>query len=236
MLIVIRPETGCAATVAAARAQGLPADGQPLFTVRPLDWETPPASEFDAMLIGSANALRCGGPGLGGLTSLPVHAVGEATAAAAREAGLTVVASGTGGLQMLLAALASGHRRLLRLAGRERITLEPPAGVTIAERVVYASEPLEMPAALAERLRGGGALVLLHSAGAARHFASECERLGVPRSGIALAALGARIAAAAGGGWAHCGISERPDDAALLALAAGMWQSPVRGNEERVEN
>ena len=60
-LYVIRPEPGCAATMRAARAMGLEAHGFPLFEVRPLGWDAPPAASFDALLIGSANALRHGG-------------------------------------------------------------------------------------------------------------------------------------------------------------------------------
>ncbi len=68
-------------------------------------------------------------------------------------------------------------------------------------------------------LAEGEALVLLHSAATARHFANECDRLGLARGSITLAALGPRIAAAAGDGWAAIHIASRPDDAALLAMA-----------------
>ena len=40
-LIVIRPQPGCDASVAAARARGLDAHGFPLFAVRALDWQPP---------------------------------------------------------------------------------------------------------------------------------------------------------------------------------------------------
>jgi uroporphyrinogen-III synthase len=62
-------------------------------------------------------------------------------------------------------------------------------------------------------------LVLLHSAATARHFASECDRLGLARGTIALAALGPRIAAAAGEGWRAVHTAPRPDEAALLEMA-----------------
>ena len=48
-------------------------------------------------MLTSANAIRHGGAGLERLRSLPVHAVGEATAAAAREAGFAVAGIGEGG-------------------------------------------------------------------------------------------------------------------------------------------
>lgn len=221
-LTVIRPEPGCSATVAAAQAQGLDALGMPLFEVRSRAW-TIPEGVFDALLVGSANALRHGGPRLGGLTGLPVYAVGETTAEAARTAGFTVAASGQGGLQDLLGQLEPAHRRLLRLAGEERVDLAPPPGVELVERAVYASEALPMSEALATALRDGG-IVLLHSAAAARHFAAECDRLAIPRAALSLACIGPRVAAAAGSGWASLQSAAEPTDAALLALARGMCQ------------
>jgi uroporphyrinogen-III synthase len=66
--------------------------------------------------------------------------------------------------------------------------------------------------------------VLLHSAATASHFAAECERLGLPRETVALAALGPRIAEAAATGWRAVHTAPRPDEAALLALASQLCQ------------
>jgi uroporphyrinogen-III synthase len=71
--------------------------------------------------------------------------------------------------------------------------------------------------------------VLLHSAVAARHLAAECDRLGIPRAAIALAALGQRIAAAAGEGWRELRAAAAPRDATLLALARDMCHDPPPG-------
>lgn len=226
MLIVIRPEPGCAATLAAARTAGLEAQGFPLFAIEQKPWAVPDAAGFDGLLVGSANVFRKGGAGLEGLRHLPVHCVGETTAEAARAAGFTVAGCGRGGLQAVLDKIPAGTR-LLRLAGEERVDLLPPEGVTMTERVVYASKPQAMPEALAQALQNGP-VVLLHSAEAARHFAAECDRLGLPRETMALAALGPRIAAAAGRGWQACQSAESPNDTALLALAARMCQERAR--------
>lgn len=224
-LIVIRPEPGCSATVALAREARLEAEGFPLFEVAPLSWEAPLAAQFDALLAGSANAFRHGGTGLEGLRTLPVLAVGDATAQAARSAGFTVARSGTGGLQGLLDSLQPEFRRLLRLAGDERIALQPPAGIVIEERVVYASRPVSAAPDLIERLRAP-AVVALHSAEAARHLAAQCAANGLRRSPLRLAALGPRIAAAAGEGWGEVAVAAQPSDQALLALARQMCQDP----------
>jgi uroporphyrinogen-III synthase len=222
-VIIIRPQPGCDATVAAARAMGLEAYGFPLFEVRTVAWKPPPPEAFDALLLGSANAPRRAGPALDAYRGKPAYVVGPATAEVARAAGLDIAAVGTGGLEAVLPLLAPGHRRLLRLSGRERVVLTPPRGVSIAERVVYASEPLPLPRAL-EGLLVRPMVLLLHSAEAAHHFATLCDERRLARSTIALAALGPRIARAAGAGWAALTAAEAPNDTALLALARQMCQ------------
>ena len=223
-LIVVRPQPGCDATVRAAQGLGLDAIGHPLFELGPIAWQPPDPAGFDALLIGSANALRHGGAALARFRGMPAYVVGETTAAAVRDAGMDVAGVGEGGLQALLGSLRSDHQRLLRLTARERVELAPPPGISITERVTYASEPRAMPKELAELL-AGGAVVLLHSGEAARHFAAQCEAKGIARGKIALAALAPRIAAAAGSGWAAVAAAPAPRDQALLALAGQMCQA-----------
>ncbi|MFM5884431.1 MAG: uroporphyrinogen-III synthase [Novosphingobium sp.] len=224
-LVVIRPEPGCAASLAAARAVRLEAHGFPLFAVVAKSWEAPLPGHFDAILGGSGNAFRHGGKGLAILRDLPVYAVGETTASAAREAGFAVAAIGNGGMQGLLAELQPGHRRLLRIAGDERVPLTLPRGVTMEERVVYASVPRPMPPDLIALLRAP-AMVALHSADAARHVAAQCVTHGIRRSLLRLIALSQRIASAAGDGWGEVAVASLPNDKALLALALQMCQDP----------
>ncbi|MBO0749375.1 MAG: uroporphyrinogen-III synthase [Porphyrobacter sp.] len=226
-ILAIRPEPGCSATVAAGRAIGLAIEACPLFDIRLLAWTLPPG-DFDGLLLGSANALRHGGPRVGNLVDNPVYAVGETTAAAARKRGFAVACVGHGGLQALLDGLAGERLNLLRLAGRERVPLSPPPGIAVETATVYETVPLPLPERVVERLRRG-ALVLLHSAAAARHFAAECERLAVHRGDIRLAALGPRIAEAAGSGWAALRSAAEPDEAALLALARDMCHDLPQG-------
>lgn len=221
-LLALRPEPGLAATLDKARAMGLAITGQPLSAIRPLGWECPDPARFDGLLIGSANAILHAGENLARLTAKPIYAVGEATAAAARAAGFTVAMTGSGGLQGVLDAIAAPCH-LLRIAGEEHVPLTPPAGVTFAEVIAYRSEALPLDPA-APLLAGGEAMVLLHSAATAAHFAAECDRLGLPRARITLAALGPRIAAAAGDGWAAVHTAARPDESTLLQLAFDLCQ------------
>ena len=224
MILAIRPEPGCSATIAAGKALGLAIEACPLSELRPLEWALP-TGEFDGLLLGSANGLRHGGPLVDKFADKPVYAVGEATAAVARERGFAIVRIGTGGLQDLLDGLAGTSLRLLRIAGRERVPLEPPAGVAIETVTAYESMALPLPAPVAERLREG-ALVLLHSAASARQFAAECDRLAVQRRAIRLAAIGPRVVEAARTGWAEARSVTRPSGAALLALARDMCHEP----------
>ncbi|MCX7865084.1 MAG: uroporphyrinogen-III synthase, partial [Novosphingobium sp.] len=220
-VIIIRPQPGCDASLAGARSMGLQAHGHPLFAVRPVSWEAPDPAEIDAILFGSANALRHGGQALGLFRAKPAYAVGEATAQAARSAGFEIVETGKQGLQKLLERLRPEHRRLLRPAGKQRVELEPPEGVTIVERTVYESEALAMPEALVALLTRP-AVVMLHSATAASHFAACCHDAGIERSNIALAAISERAAMAAGDGWLAVGIAQSPEETDLLALARQM--------------
>jgi uroporphyrinogen-III synthase len=226
-IFVIRPEPGCTATVDRGRRAGLALEACPLFEVQSLAWDEPSPDRYDGLLLGSANAVRHSGPGLDPFRGKRAFLVGRATAAAAEAAGLTVAAVGQGGLQSLLPALRP-PLTLLRLAGQEHVPLRPPLGVVIDTRIVYRSAAQPMPEAMAAKLRGGG-LVLLHSAAAARHFAGECDRLGIARAAVVLAALGPRIADAAGGGWRALRSAEAPRDAALLALARDLCHEPPPG-------
>ncbi len=216
-LIALRPEPGLAATLGRARAMGLAITGQALSEIRPVAWDCPDPAGIDGLLIGSANAILHGGQHLARLTDKPVYAVGEATAAAARAAGFAVALAGRGGLQAVLDAVPAPCH-LLRVAGEEHVPLVPPPGVTFEEAIAYRSAMLPLDPA-APLLASGEALVLLHSAATAAHFAAECDRLGLLRSAITLAALGPRIAAAAGAGWGAIHTAPRPDETALMQLA-----------------
>ena len=221
-IIVLRPEPGLSETLAAASAKGLEAVAAPLFEVEPVAWRAPDPRSFDGILAGSANAFRHGGSGLSALATLPVHAVGERTARAALEAGFPVVSVGAAGLQQVLDTIQA-PARLLRLSGEQRVTLDVPRGSTMTEVVVYRARPVPLSESAMASLRSD-AVVLLHSGEAAARFAAECDRLGIDRSRVSLAALAPRIAEAAGGGWRSVAVAPQASDAALLALADDMCQ------------
>lgn len=216
-LLILRPEPGASATAAGARALGLDPVVRPLFTIDPLAWSVPDATGFDALLLTSANALRHAGPGLAQLASLPVLAVGEATAEAARQAGLRVSTTGVSDVQALLDAMP-GSRTLLHLAGEQRA--EPVSSHHIVSRTVYRAAPV----AESDLSGLGGWVVAVHSPRAGARLAE----LVPDRASTAVAAISQAAASACGEGWQSIEYADRPTDAALLALAARLCQSPAR--------
>jgi uroporphyrinogen-III synthase len=145
------------------------------------------------------------------LKDLPVHAVGAATAAAARDAGFIVAATGEGGAA---AMRLPSDQRLLHLAGRDH--LSSGAAMTIA---VYEARPIARPTGL-DAL--GGCVAAVHSPRAGHRLGE----LVAERSAIAIAAISPAAAEACGDGWQIVGVAAEPTDSALLALAARLCDSP----------
>lgn len=216
-LLIVRPEPGASHSAERARALGLDALVCPLFTVEGVAWTVPDPDRFDGLLLTSANALRFAGQGLEALASLSVAAVGEATAAAARAAGLTVSDVGTGDAATLLRSLP-GQRRLLHLAGEHRGEID--AGHSLEAVTVYraaASADPGLPAV-------AGMVVAVHSPRAGARLAE----LVTVRNSTLISAISEAAAKACGSGWEAASWPAVPNDGALLALAARLCQSPGR--------
>lgn len=212
-LLILRPEPGASATLARALDFGLSAATHPMFAVEPLAW-TMPDGAFDGLLLTSANAVRTAGP----LPDLPVHAVGQATADAARAAGARVETVGEGGVDDLLARLPH-ERHLLHLAGEEHI--EPGVrGPAVTAVGVYRTRALPLPAASQVE----GRVVLVHSPAAGRRLAElRCDR-----ARVRVAAISTAAAAACGPDWERIAAAATPTDGALLSLAAELCKDQGR--------
>lgn len=208
-ILVVRPQPGADATAARLMALGHEALVHPLLATQAVDWALPTAAP-DAVILTSAAAVHHAGPQADALKSLPAHAVGEATAAAARAAGWADVAAGPGTVQALLDGLQPG--RYLHLAGAEVTAVTVPPTLSLARVTVYATPLLPLPALLDAQA------VLLHSPRTAAQFAAEWDRLGGRRADVALFAISAATLAAAGGGWASASAAREPNEAALLAM------------------
>lgn len=223
-VIVLRPEPGACETVKRAKARGLDISSIPLFVIEPLDWQAPEASEFDAILLTSANAVRAAGEQLKDYRGLPAYAVGKATADAARDAGFDIAGSGDAGVERLLGSLEA-ELTLLHLCGEDRAD-PPDVRQKLIAVPVYRSRAIE-PAP--EVRDATGAVVLVHSARAGKRFAELAEKQRLDRRDVAIAAISAAAAEAAGGGWKAIEHPDQPTDDALLALAERLCDNRPQG-------
>jgi uroporphyrinogen-III synthase len=218
-VLVLRPQPGADETAARARVLGLEPIVVPLFAVRPLAWTPPDPAGFDAVMLTSASAARQASEGLAAFKALPCYAVGEATAAAAGEAGFADIRVGPDdGKTLLLMMAEDGVRTAFHACGEDHLAFDHP-DVAITRMPVYAAEAADRLPVPAEDL-----LALLHSPRAAGLFAG----LAGDKARIRVAAISARTARAAGEGWRSVSIAPRPRDQALLELAAELCQKADR--------
>ena len=216
-LLVLRPEPGASATVRRAEERGLHPIRYPLFKVHASDWDAPDPAGFDAMLLTSANTLRCAGPQLDLYRHLPVYAVGEATADAAREHGFSIAGVGRSGAQAISEIVAArGHGRVFHPGGRDRRDFNS-GPLSILRRCVYESREAGTAEGLAA-VMPEEAVALLHSPRGAVRLAKLVPMM--QRRRLHLAAVSPAVLEAAGAGWASGHASPTPLDEALLALAA----------------
>ena len=215
-VLVLRPEPGASATLRRARELGVDAISVPLFEVGPVAWTAPDPMQFDGLLLTSANAIRHGGNQLERLRSLKVYAVGEATAEAARQAGLAVTFIGTSDVSSLLASIET-DLKLLHLCGADRREPEEPRQ-EITPLAVYRSREIGSP----HLANADGSIALIHSPRAGRRFAELVSE----RSGITIAAISAAASESVGSGWKEVAVAAQPSDDALLALAARLCNNP----------
>ena len=221
-VLIFRPQPGADETAGQARSIGLKPVLAPLFAVRPLAWLAPDPAGFDAVMLTSANAARHAGTALAPYLGLPCYAVGEATAAAASEAGFRDIRTGAEDGTALLALMAARNvQAALHFCGRDRLELGHP-NFAIAPVPVYAADAVQRMPAAAEAALGEGALALLHSPRAAAVFGTL---VGDRRAGIDIAAISTATARAAGGGWRSVAVAPRPRGQALLELAAKLCQT-----------
>lgn len=207
-LLLLRPEPGLSASAQRARDLGVDVIACPLFRIEPVEWRAPDPAGYDALLLTSANAIRHGGPELDKLKQLPVHAVGAATADAARSDGFEVATIGDADVVDLLGKLPPGIR-LLHLAGEDHRQVDD---ARIDRRIAYRSGAIAEPGLpTLDRL-----VAVVHSPRAGARLAELTGR----RDRTMIAAISMAAAEACGSGWQGIEAAERPSDESLLALAA----------------
>lgn len=222
-VLVTRPEPDAEGTAARLELLGHEAILLPLSRIVGL--EVPETDgQFDAGAASSVNSIRhCPQWLLDALHGRPVHVVGEATAAAARAAGLEVgeVCEGAASLAARIAGELQG-RKVAYLCGRVRLPVfqQRMAASRVMPFEVYDTLPVEWLAEEAvQRIGAAVDAVLLYSALAARKFRSLAEHpeLRTLLADARLFCLSPRIATELAG-WPRVHAAARPDEASLLAL------------------
>src|SRR4249920_366587 len=128
-ILVTRPHPDDETTAKALRDRGFDVLRAPMLRFEPVPFQDDADARYGAVIVTSANALRAIAPHLAGsrLLQLPLFAVGEHTAAAAREAGFDEVIASKGDAgalrDLVLAAVKSKQLKkaspLLYLAGAD---------------------------------------------------------------------------------------------------------------------
>ena len=195
----------------------------PLLEIVPLPWQAPDIVP-QAVLLTSANAI----PALAVsslLRSVPVYAVGAATAEQVRQAGFIHVVSADGDVRALEALVlekcSHGLGALLYLAGEtvagQLAARLGAAGFWVETHVVYRASAV---AGFGEDVRQALAAqaiqhVLLYSPRSAAVF-SRLVDAPLLRAQLTLVCLSPAIASAAGSGWKAVTISAAPNEESLL--------------------
>jgi uroporphyrinogen-III synthase len=201
-ILVTRPEPGASRTAERLRNAGFEAVVLPLTRIERLPFELPDGP-FDGLVVTSAQALAV--VNVSYFAALPVVAVGDTTANAARQAGFKLIETGLGSVESVVALAASTfepNSRLLYLCGKVRRpeleTLLRQAGFSIVAAETYNAQPLKhQPGKLAGILgdKPFDAVILL-SAVAAELFNQHVSK---PQfSNALLVCFSQRIADAAG--------------------------------------
>lgn len=209
-VLIVRPEPGNGATAEAVRAMGHEPVCVPLFEIAPVAWDAADPAGFDAVAMTSASAARHGGAGLTLYRHLPLFAVGEATAAAARDAGFSDVRA-TAGDAADLGKILSG--RVVHFAGEDFRPIATRASVTV--RCVYAARPLAPVMPL------DADVALVHSPRAGERLAALVEN----RNALKIIAISENAAHACGTGWRDMLVSQAPRDDAMLACLARLCEA-----------
>lgn len=230
-VVVTRPQTDAERTAAAVRAKGHDVLVAPLMRVEPIGVNL--SSGWGGVIITSANA-----PGAlatsarEALRKLPVYAVGQRSAEAARQVGFANVMSAGGDVrdlvQLIAERLGDAKAPLLYLAGEDRaadlIGDLAVHGIAAEMRVVYRAVTAPFPPELIAALQAGDVDAVLHfSRRSAENYVAGAEEADIADAALAVShlCLSEQIAAplkAAGAG--RISTAKRPDEAALLELLA----------------
>ena len=222
-VVVTRAEPGLAGTLARLDAGGYTAVAAPTAQIAALAVDPP--GDVAALAVTSRNGAERAAA-LFQDRSLPIYAVGDASADAVRTHGFTQVASAEGDGPALANLIDSAKPagQVIHVRGRDQafdLVAELKArGLSAVGLVAYAAQPAQsLPAAATAALRGG-ARILVHSAKGAERFLALARDAGLLSlmSKQYLAAISGQAAAPClDAGFARIDIAARPNEDSLMS-------------------
>jgi uroporphyrinogen-III synthase len=201
-ILVTRPQPDNETTAAALRARRFDVLLAPVLRFEAVAFQDDPEAQYSAVIVSSANALRALDGQLAGsrLLKLPLFAVGERTAEAARNAGFRDVAVADGNAEALRDLISGGARHktqkkagtLLYLAGADLAGDLPGElsgrGLSVVTQTTYRMVPvLKLPQAVIDAFTANAVEAVLHySRRSARAFLDAARSAGVEISALAI--------------------------------------------------
>src|SRR5664279_3365337 len=176
-VLVTRPNPDDETTAASLRARGFEVLLAPMLRFEPVAFHDDEDARYGAVIVTSANALRGIAPHLSGsrLLKLPLFAVGEHTASAARSVGFSHVISANGDAtalrELMLASVKSKELKkastLLYLAGadlaRDLAGELGERGFSVVTHTAYRMAPVkDLPALVSDGFAAGAIQAVLH--------------------------------------------------------------------------
>ncbi len=232
-VLITRPVDDAAETARMAEALGFIPVIAPVMAVHDVAAPLPDPGLYKAIIFSSANGVRSFERRMVGdvYANLPVFAVGDHTALAARNAGFTTVHSGAGTMVSLIPVIQrelNVPARLLHLRGRDR--REDPRqylplneGWAFDDVILYETRGIEKfdPSVVAALRSGAVQAVVLYSAKSADCFVSAL-RQDWPEASLpgtkALCLADSVVESARQLNWAEILVSHRPDQAGMTRL------------------
>jgi uroporphyrinogen-III synthase len=236
-VLVTRPQPDDEATAAGLRAKGLSVLQAPMLRFEPVAFHDDTDASYGAVIVTSANALRGIEPHIAGhrLLKLPLFAVGEHTASAARRAGFTQVISSNGDATSLRESVLAGVKAkalkkastLLYLAGadlaRDLAGELGERGFTVVTHTTYRMVPVpSLPREISDAFAANRIEAVLHySRRSARAFLDATRAAGVEISALAIPQCCISDAVASvvrDAGASHVMVARIPDENALFEV------------------
>ena len=234
-VLVTRPHPDGEATAASLRERGFEALLAPMLRFEPVAFHCDGEVNYGAVIVTSANALRGIEPQLAGSTllKLPLFAVGEHTASAARRAGFEKVIPADGDANALRDRVLAGVKMkelkttspLLYLAGadlaRDLAGELGERGFTVVTHTTYRMSPAsDLPRETCEAFAANGVEAVLHySRRSARAFLEAARSAGVEISALSIpqCCISDSVAAVVrDAGAAQVTVAASPDENALF--------------------